>query len=67
MKYIFYTFLSLIILASCKTNKDYLSRSDNDNTLFDAIKTLKNTIQIQQLYRHYRFYITWHNKETFVK
>ena len=41
MKYIFYTFLSLIILASCKTNKDYLSRSDNDNTLFDAIKTLK--------------------------
>ena len=41
MKYIFYSFLSLIILASCKTNKDYLSRSDNDNTLFDAIKTLK--------------------------
>ncbi len=41
MKYIFYTFLSLIILASCKTSKDYLSRSDSDNTLFDAIKTLK--------------------------
>lgn len=41
MKYIFYTLLSLIILASCKTSKDYLSRSDNDNTLFDAVKSLK--------------------------
>ncbi len=41
MKYFFYTFLSLIILASCKTSKDYLSRGDNDNTLFDALKTLK--------------------------
>lgn len=41
MKYIFYTLLSLTILASCKTSKDYLSRSDNDNTLFDAVKTLK--------------------------
>ena len=41
MKYIFYTLLSLVVLAGCSTNKDYLSRSDNDNTLFDAIKTLK--------------------------
>jgi hypothetical protein len=42
MKYIFYTLISLIFLAGCGTiNKDYLSRSDNDNTLFDAIKTLK--------------------------
>ena len=41
MKYIFYTILGLFILAGCATNKDYLSRSDNDNTLFDAIKTLK--------------------------
>ena len=41
MKYIFYTILSLFVLASCKTSKDYLSRSDNDNTLFDAVKTLK--------------------------
>jgi hypothetical protein len=41
MKYIFYTLISLVILSGCKTNKDYLSRSDNDNTLFDAIKTLK--------------------------
>ena len=41
MKYIFYTLLSLFVLASCKTSKDYLSRSDNDNTLFDAVKTIK--------------------------
>jgi hypothetical protein len=41
MKYVFYTLISLILFASCKTSKDYLSRSDNDNTLFDAIKTLK--------------------------
>jgi hypothetical protein len=42
MKYIFYTLVSLIVLAGCgTTNKDYLSRSDNDKTLFDAIKTLK--------------------------
>ena len=41
MKYIFYTLISLFLLTGCKTSKDYLSRSDNDNTLFDAIKTLK--------------------------
>lgn len=42
MKYIFYTLLSITFLAACgKASKDYLSRSDNDNTLFDAIKTLK--------------------------
>ena len=41
MKYIFYTILSLFVLVSCKTSKNYLERSDNDNTLFDAVKTLK--------------------------
>jgi len=42
MRYIFYSLISLAILAGCSTtNKDYLSRSDNDNTLFDAIKSLK--------------------------
>mgnify|MGYP003519874620 FL=1 len=41
MKYIFYTMLSLFVLASCKTSKNYLSRSDSDNTIFDAVKTLK--------------------------
>ncbi len=41
MRTIFYTTLSLFILVSCKTSKNYLSRTDNDNTLFDAVKTLK--------------------------
>ena len=41
MKYIFYTMLSLFVLASCKTSKNYLSRSDSDNTIFDAVKTLR--------------------------
>jgi len=41
MKHIFYIILSLFILASCKTSKNYLSRSDNDNTIFDAVKTLR--------------------------
>jgi len=41
MKYFFYTVLSLVVLISCKSSKNYLSRTDNDNTLFDAVKTLK--------------------------
>ena len=41
MKKFFYPLLLVITLASCKTSKDYLSRSDNDNTIFEAIKTLK--------------------------
>jgi cell fate (sporulation/competence/biofilm development) regulator YlbF (YheA/YmcA/DUF963 family) len=41
MKHIFYTLITLVLFAGCGTSKDYLSRSDNDNTLFDAIKTLK--------------------------
>lgn len=41
MKHIFYILLSVFVLVSCKTSKDYLSRSDNDNTIFDAVKTLK--------------------------
>lgn len=41
MKYIFYALISIFILAGCTTSKDYLSRSDSDNTLFDAVKTLK--------------------------
>ena len=45
MKYIFYTILSLFVLVSCKTSKNYLERSDNDNTLFDAVKTLKKSIK----------------------
>jgi len=41
MKYIFYILTGLLVLAGCTTSKDYLSRIDNDNTIFDAIKTLK--------------------------
>lgn len=41
MRYIFYIISSLFFLTSCKTSKDYLSRSDNDKTIFDALKTLK--------------------------
>ncbi len=41
MKYIFYTLLSLFVLSACKTSKNYLERSDSDNSLFDAVKVLK--------------------------
>ena len=43
MKYILYTLCSFFILASCTTSKDYLSRSDNDNTLFEAVKSLNKS------------------------
>jgi hypothetical protein len=41
MKYIFYTLISFFVLVSCKTSKPYLERSDNDNTLYDAVNALK--------------------------
>lgn len=41
MKQIFYTLLLSIFFFSCKTSKDYLSKSDSDNTIFDAIKMIK--------------------------
>ena len=42
MRYIFYTLLGLFLFAGCKTtSQNYLARTDNDNTLFDAVKTLK--------------------------
>jgi len=31
---------AITLLASCKTSKDYLSRADEDKTLFDIVKTL---------------------------
>jgi hypothetical protein len=31
---------SLFILVSCKTSKDYLSKADDDKTLFDVVKRL---------------------------
>lgn len=41
MKPILYTLILSFVLTACKTSKNYMSRSDNDNTIFDAIKTLK--------------------------
>ena len=41
MKHILYLAITLFIFSSCKTSKNYLERSDNDNTLFDAVKSLK--------------------------
>ncbi len=40
MKQIFYTIALLLVFTSCKTTKDYLSRSSEDRTLFDVVKTL---------------------------
>ena len=41
MKQLFYTLITLILFASCGTTKrDYLSHSDDDKTLYDAVKTL---------------------------
>ena len=41
MKQLFYTFITLFVFASCTTTKiDYLSRSNEDRTLFDVVKAL---------------------------
>ena len=40
MKYFLYSITALIVFASCKTNRDYLSRSDEDKTIFDVVKRL---------------------------
>ena len=40
MKQIFYLVISLLVFTSCKSSKDYLSRIDEDRTLFDAVKAL---------------------------
>lgn len=40
MRYIFYPALFLLVFSSCRSSKDYLSRSDEDKALFDAVKTL---------------------------
>jgi hypothetical protein len=41
MKYILYTIISIWVLAGCKSSKNYLSRTDNDKTVFEAIKIIK--------------------------
>ena len=40
MKRILLFATTLFVLASCKTSKDYLSRVDEDKTLFDVVKRL---------------------------
>jgi hypothetical protein len=40
MKNILFVITTLLVLASCKTSKDYLSRSQDDKTLFDIVKQL---------------------------
>ncbi len=40
MKQLLFITATIFLFASCKTNKDYLSRGDEDKTLFDIVKTL---------------------------
>jgi len=40
MKKILFVIITMLVLASCKTSKDYLSRSQDDKTLFDIVKQL---------------------------
>ena len=40
MKRFLYPLVSLLILFSCKSSKDYLARSDDDKTLYDIVKKL---------------------------
>ena len=40
MKQLLLITATVFLFASCKTNKDYLSRVDEDKTLFDVVKTL---------------------------
>lgn len=40
MKKILFAITTVLIFASCKTSKDYLSRSEDDKTLFDIVKQL---------------------------
>ncbi|MEO5891261.1 MAG: hypothetical protein ABIQ31_13480 [Ferruginibacter sp.] len=43
MKRILYSIIATLILVSCKTSKDYLSRSDEDKTLYDIVKRLNKS------------------------
>jgi hypothetical protein len=40
MKKILFGLTTLLLLAGCKTSKDYLLRADDDRTLFDVVKKL---------------------------
>jgi hypothetical protein len=58
MKYFFYTLCLLCLANSCTTNKEYLSRSDQDNTLFEAVKSInknkKDSAALQALPQLYQ-------------
>ncbi len=43
MKQLFYTITTVLLIAGCKTSKDYLSRVDEDKTLFDVVKKLNKS------------------------
>jgi len=40
MKKILFTITAILVFASCKTSKDYLSKSEDDKTLFEIVKQL---------------------------
>ncbi len=40
VKKIYFILFSLILLAACRTSRDYMSRLDDDKTLFDAVKAI---------------------------
>ena len=40
MKSLLPVIISVILFSSCKTSKDYLSRGDEDKTLYDIVKRL---------------------------
>ena len=40
MKKLLFTVITVLVLVSCKTSKDYLSRSQDDKTLYEIVKQL---------------------------
>ena len=57
MKQFLFAITTILVLASCKTSKDYLSRSRDDKTLFDIVKQLNKhsddanaTLALPQVY-----------------
>jgi hypothetical protein len=45
MKPIFYLLAATVLLAGCRSNKDYLQRSDGDKALLDAVRKLNKKPQ----------------------
>ncbi|MCW3093407.1 MAG: hypothetical protein JWP81_4476 [Ferruginibacter sp.] len=48
MKKIIYTIISIFLLASCSSTKDYLLRPDEDKTLYDIVKKLNKHADDEQ-------------------